>query len=146
MAGRLGEAPSLAGGAWRVVGRPQHTVEVGQLAEELLLGEDVVAGRDHVRPIPAQLAHQLCGQAEPARGVLTVDDRQMWPVLFLDHGQDRLDRLAARLPDHVGHEQDPQLLVSHRSIVVETRKGAPKRDSLLKSIWRTPLPSSRARR
>src|SRR5207249_3686822 len=51
----LDHAPALARRRRRVVGRPEHVLQAWQLADELLLGEDVVAAGDHVRAQAFQL-------------------------------------------------------------------------------------------
>ena len=97
-------APPLAGGGRRVVGGPQDALEVRQLSDKLLLGEDVVSARDDVCAGGFQLGGNLGGQPEPAGGVLAVDDRQIRAELLLQGRQDGLDGVPARMADDVGHE------------------------------------------
>src|SRR5215472_1611219 len=48
VASRLDKAPSLARSGRRIVRRPEDVLQAGQLAHELFLGEDMVAGRNHI--------------------------------------------------------------------------------------------------
>src|SRR5438093_1515510 len=123
----LDHAPALARRRRRVVGRPEHVLQAWQLADELLLGEDVVAAGDHVRAQAFELRRDLRGQAEPARGVLAVEDGEVRPQLLFQLGKDRLDRFAAGVADHVGDEEDLELVVRHPLILVEKEKREPLR-------------------
>src|SRR6266550_3409968 len=145
VAARVDHAPTLAWRRRRVVGRPEHALQAGQLPDELLLGEHVVAGRDHVRARGPQLGDDLARQAETSRGVLAVDDREVRTQLLLQRREARLDRIPARMPAAVGHEQDAELVARHAWIVVEKKKGAP-RGLPFELTSRTPRPSSRAPR
>src|SRR5438093_5573269 len=123
----LDHAPALARRRRRVVGRPEHVLQTWQLADELLLGEDVVAAGDHVRAQAFELGRDLRGQAEPARGVLAVQDGELGPQVLFQPGKDRLDRFAAWVADHVGDEEDFELAVRHQMILVEKEKREPLR-------------------
>src|SRR3989475_1739157 len=121
------QAPPLAGGGRRVVRGPQDALEVRQLSDKLFLGEDVVSARDDVRAGGFQLGGDLGGQAEPAGGVLAVDDRQVRAELLLQGRKDRLDGIPARMADDISHEQNLEVGVRHSSILGHKKKGARRR-------------------
>src|SRR5712691_4611705 len=128
-------APALARGAGRIVRRTRDALQLRQLREELLLSEYVIAGGDHVGARGLDLLYELCRQTKAAGGVLSVDHGHVRFQLALESRQERLDRVAARMPDHVGDEKDAELVGAHRSIVGKTRKGARRPGSLVKFLW-----------
>src|SRR6266568_1912287 len=107
------DAPALARRRRRIVRGTQHVMQARQLAQELLLGEDVVAGGDHVRAGALELGRDLRGQAEAAGRVLAVEHRQVRAQPFLEARQDRLHPVAAGMADDIRDEEDAQLLAGH---------------------------------
>jgi hypothetical protein len=68
----------------------------------------VVPEREHVRPRGKELVGQARRQPRPVGGVLAVDDAEADAELIAQPGEARLDRLAARRPEDVRDEEDPQ--------------------------------------
>ncbi len=68
----------------------------------------MVAHRDHLHPVLHQLANQLRGCAQTARGIFPVCDRQINAMLFAQRGQQTLDAVPPGARDHVADEQNPQ--------------------------------------
>jgi len=65
----------------------------------------MVAGRDHVGAGRLKLGGDLGGEAKTAGGVLAIDDHEVGADLFLQSGEDCLDRVATGMADDVGDEQ-----------------------------------------
>src|SRR5207247_7502280 len=120
----LDHAPALAGCRGRVVRGSQDVLHVRQLADELFLGEDMVAAGDHVSARPLELSRDLGRQAEAPGCVLAVEDREVGAQLLLKRRQDRLDGVPAGMADNVGDEQDLQLLRGHSLIFGQKKRGA----------------------
>src|SRR6266850_4939846 len=77
-----------------------------------------------------QLTHDLRGQAETARSVLTVDDGQVSLNLVLQPGKDGFDRVATRMADDIGHEQDAKV-VGHQTNLQGWQPGVPAKSKIL---------------
>src|SRR5450756_1291004 len=101
----------------------------------------MVAGRDHVGAGCLELSRDLCGQTETARRVLAVDDREVGPELFLEPGEERLDRFTTRVSDDVRDKKNSKEVVRHMDSLLAcwvpspkgrgaTKKGVPSWDSL----------------
>ena len=124
VAAGLDHARSLTRSLGRIVGGPQHALQVRQLADELLLREDVVAARDHVRTRAFQLGRDLACQAKATRRVLAVEDREVGPQLLLEAWKQGFDGFPSGMSDNIGDEQNLELALRHHLILVEKEKGA----------------------
>ena len=107
-----GDDPAAAAGrAGRIVRRPDDTVGFVELAAELALVPDVVAGRDEVDAGREHLLGGLPGKAETAGGVFAVGDADVDVVLFADERKMFGQRLASGSSDHVGDGEDRDVLL-----------------------------------
>src|ERR1700730_3824878 len=120
-----GLAPALPRRPWRIVGRPEHSLLGGEVGDEVLLGENVVAGRDDVRPRRFELRRNLAGEPESSGGVLAVEDGEVRFQLLLEPGQERLHGLTAGLADHVGDEENANIVRAHKGRLSDKKKGSP---------------------
>ncbi len=77
---------------------------------EFLLGENVIASRDHVSACAPQLCDELGRQPEATRRVLSVEDRDVGFELTLEPRQQSLDRFATGLADDVSNEENPEVI------------------------------------
>jgi hypothetical protein len=68
----------------------------------------MVAGRQEVGAGIVEFAGEALGQAEPGRGILGVDDRDVDREVALQPRQMRLDRIAPRAPDHIAADENVQ--------------------------------------
>jgi len=67
----------------------------------------VISGRDDVGTTGPQLAGDLRGEPRPARGILTIHDREVDAQLGPQRRQERRDGVTAGSADDVTDEQDP---------------------------------------
>ena len=96
----------------RQVDRPEHEVQALDLACELTLVPDVIAGGNDVGAGRLELAGGLGREAGATCGVLPVHDRKVDAQLVAELGQQRGHRVAARAADDVTDEQDAHLAIS----------------------------------
>src|SRR5262249_43149 len=97
-----------AGRGRREVRRPDHTICAGEVRPEALLAPDPVPERDHVGAGGQDPLRDLRGDAAAVGSLLPVDDREVGPELLAQRPELRLDGPAARRPEHVRDEEDPQ--------------------------------------
>ena len=77
-----------------------------QVRPDLAVPVGVVAERDRVDAEREERVGLLRRDAEPARGVLAVDDDERRRELLAQHREQRLERAPARACDDVSDEQD----------------------------------------
>ena len=102
----LPDHASLAGIRLRIIRGANHVLVVLVIVDEILLVPDVIARGIGVDRKLRQLMHDRLGDAETARGVLDVDDREVDLLAIDDMIQLLMQRLAARLADDVTDVED----------------------------------------
>ncbi len=95
----------MAGRASRIIYRPEQPRLEIEKGDNVFLVPNMIAGRDHGHARAQKLDRDLPGNATTAGRVLTVDDRKIDRVLFLQLRQSRDNRLASRLANDVTQEK-----------------------------------------
>src|SRR5437879_1660707 len=88
-----------------IIYRPEQARFEIEKRSDVFLVPNMIAGRDHRHARAQKLDRDLPGNSATAGRVLTVDDRKIDRVLFLQLRQSRDDRLASRLANDVTQEK-----------------------------------------
>ena len=99
-------AKSVAGNARRIVQRPQYRQVAVQMRNNLFLVPDVIARSQHIDSGLQKFFSSAQGQAQPARGILTVGDHYVNIKLFTQARQELLYCLPAGFAYYIADYQD----------------------------------------
>jgi len=103
----LDHGVAAAGVGVGVVGRPHHPVAAVEVAVDLAVAVDVVAGRDRVGAGVEQRLGRLLGDSHAPRRVLPVDDHQVGRMALAQPRHRRRQPAAPGPADHVPDEEHP---------------------------------------
>jgi len=105
----LDHADPAAGLAAQVIGRAHYAALILEIWVDLAAVVCVVAECDRIDARAEELVGNLRRDAQPAGGVLAVDDDERRAVALAQHGQAVEQGAAAEASDEVPHEQDAHL-------------------------------------
>ncbi len=124
--GELALIDAEARGAHGVVGRPQHPAATlvgicwnGHVVEDFALVPDVVAGGDDMGPEVEEFFGDRWRDAEAARSVFAVDDKEVDGMGFQQMGQMLVDDVAAGGAKDVANEEDVHRRTGYRALYPE---------------------------
>ena len=126
LAGSLIDAHAAPGRSLREILRAQEPLVAIDGGDDLASIPDMIAGGHDIGAGLVELARDLIGDADAARGVLAVDDNEINCESRPQAGQMFLDRVTAGAADHIAEEQNLHATTPLATILISLLYGTPR--------------------